>query len=239
MPDRTKPAKDGPSDPERSLVRLGRTALGILYVGVALLGVLHLDPSTTLLVVPFFSVLVMGLRWSMHQALLIEATPSIALSLPAATVGALFAPFVMGIHQLGDRGVYLLLVLVGLVTILGFHWLHRLELPTGRSAIDDRPPPPPPRPTEAVRHPPRQLLQRLTLDDLVDEWHRSDELFHRTSPADRRAAAEWRGGLLDELERRDPRGFDDWVLDGMTRGPERHIRAGSDGAATGPDDPAR
>ncbi|WP_166487401.1 hypothetical protein [Geodermatophilus obscurus] len=218
---------------------MGRRALGILYGGVALFGVLHLDPSTTLLVVPFFAVLVMGLRWSMHQALLIEATPSIAFLLPAATVGALFAPFVMGIHQLGDRGVHLLLALVGLLTILGSHWLCRLEVPTGQAPVDGQSAPPPPRSTEAPHHPPHELLQSLTLEDLVDEWRRSDELFHPTSLADPRAAADWRGGLLDELERRDPRGFDHWVLDGMTRGPEHHIRAGSDGAATGSDDPTR
>ncbi len=239
MPDRTEPPNDGPSELERSLVRLGRAALGISYVGVALLGVLHLDPWTTLLVAPFLGALVMRLRWSIHQALHTEATPSIALLLPAAALGALFGPFGVGIRQLGDHGTYLLLVLFGLVTILGSHWLYRLEVPTGQAAVDGRPPPPPPRPSEVARQPPRELLQRLTLDDLVDEWRRSDELFHRTSPPDRRAAVEWRGGLLDELERRDPRGFDEWVLDGTTAGPEHHIRAGSEETATGPDDSTR
>ncbi len=154
-------------------------------------------------------------------------------------MGALFAPFGVGIQQLGDRGAYLLLVLIGLLTILGSHWLYRLEVPTGQFAVDDRSSPPPSRPTEAAHPPPHELLQTLTLDDLVDEWRRSDELFQRSSVTDRRAAVEWRGGLLDELERRDPRGFDDWVLDGMACGPERHIRAGSDGAATGPDESTR
>ena len=206
---------------------------------MAFLGVLHLDPWTTLQVVPFLSALVMRLRWSIHQALHTRASPSIALLLPAAAVGALFAPFGVGSQQLGDHGAYLLLVLFGLVMILGSHWLYRLGIPTGQAAVDDRPPPQPPRPTEAAHHPPHELLQRLTLDDLTDEWRRSDELSHQTSLPDRRAAVEWRGCLLDELERRDPRGFDDWVLDDTVRGPEHHIRAGSDGAATGPDDSTR
>jgi len=239
MPDRTRPADHGPSELERSLVRVGRRALGILYGGVALLGVLHLDPWTTLLVVPFFSILAAGLRWSMHEALHAEATPSIQLVLPAATAGALFAPFAMGIQELGDHGAYPLVVLIGLGTVLGSHWLYRLEVPTGQGAVDGQSAPPPARPTEAPHHSPHELLQKLTLEDLVDEWHRSDELFHRTSLTDRRTAVDWRGGLLDELERRDPRGFGDWVLDGMTCGPEHHIRAGSDAAATGPDDSTR
>ena len=95
MPDRTKPAEHGPSGLERSLVRVGRRALGILYGGVALLGVLHLDPWTTLLAVPFFSILAAGLRWSIHEALHGEATPSIQVLFPAATAGGLFAPFAM------------------------------------------------------------------------------------------------------------------------------------------------
>ena len=235
MPDRGEPS----NALERSLVRLGRVALGVPYVGVALLGVLHLDPSATLLAAPLLGLLVMGLRWSIHQAVHPEAAPSVALLLPAATVGALFAPFGAGIQQLGDRGAHLFLVLIGLLTILCFHSLYRLEVPTGRAAVDERSCPPPPRPTEAAHPPPHELLQTLTLDDLVDEWRRSDELIHRASPIDRRAAVEWRGGLLDELERRDPHGFGDWVLAGMARGPEHHIRAGSDGAATGPDDPTR
>ncbi len=239
MPDRTKPAEHGPSGLERSLVRVGRRALGILYGGVALLGVLYLDLWTTLLTVPFFSALAMGLRWSIHEALHAGTTPSIQLLLPAATAGGLFAPFAMGIQELGDRGVYPLIVLIGLVTILGSHWLYRLEVPTGQASVDDQSPAPPSTPAAVPAHPPRELLQTLTLEDLVDEWHRSDELFHRTSLTDRRAAVEWRGGLLDELERRDPRGFGHWVLGGMTRGPEHHIRAGSDEAATGSDDPTR
>ena len=239
MPDRPKPADHGPSELERSLVRVGRWALGILYGGLALLGVLHLDPWTTLQVVPFFSILAAGLRWSIHQAVHAQATPSIDVLLPAATVGALFAPFATGIHLLGDRGAYPLVVLLGLLTILSSHWLYRLEVPTRPAAVDDRSSSAPPRPTEVAHPAAHELLRTLTLDDLVEEWRRSDELFHRASPTDRRAAVEWRGGLLDELERRDPHGFGDWVIDGMTRGPQHHIRAGSDGAATGSDDPTR
>jgi hypothetical protein len=206
---------------------------------VAFLGVLHLDPWTTLLVAPLLGVLVMGLRWSIHQAVHPEATPSLALLIPAATVGAVFAPFGVGIQQLGDHGAYVFLVMIGLLTILGSHWLYRLAVSTDQAAVDDRSSPPPPRPTDAAHPSPHELLQTLTLDDLVDEWRRSDELFYRASLADRRAAAEWRGCLLDELERRDPRGFDDWVLDDTGHGPEHHIRASSDGAATGPDDSTR
>jgi hypothetical protein len=239
MPDQTMPADQQPSGLERSLVRLGRVALGVLYVGVALLGVLHLDFWTTLLVAPLLGVLATGLRWSIHQAVHPHATPSVALLLPAATVGALFAPVGVGTRLLGDSGAHLFLVLIGLVTALGAHWFYRLEVPVRPAAVDDRSSPPPPRPTEAAHPPPHELLRTLTLEDLIDEWRRSDELFHRASPTDRQAAVEWRGGLLDELQRRDPRGFDDWAHDGTTRGPEHHLRAGADRAATGPDDPPR
>ncbi len=239
MPDRIMPADQQPSGVERSLVRLGRVALGIPYVGVAFLGVLHLEPWTTLLVAPFFGILAAGLRWSIHRAEHPHATPSVALLLPAATVGALFAPFGVGTRLLGERGAYLVLFLIGLVIVLGVHWLYRLEVPTRPAVADDRSSAPPPQPTESVRLPPHELLRTLTLDDLIEEWRRSDELFSRASPADRPAAAEWRGGLLDELERRDPRGFGEWVLDGTARGPEHHIRAGAGRAASGPDDPAR
>ncbi len=238
MPGRTAPSDGGPTGWERALVRSGRTTLGALYVGVALLGVLHLDVQTVLLAAPFFAAMAMVLRWQVHEASVAGNDSSISL-LPAATVGALFAPFGMGVQQLGDRGAYLLLVLIGLLTALSCHWLARLEPPTAPAATGDRPRTSPPRPAAPTPAPPYELLRTLALDDLVDEWRRSAEQFPGTPDADRDAAVEWRGALLEELERRDPRGFADWVLDGTARGPEHHIRTGRDGATTRPDDPAR
>ncbi len=238
MPGRTAPSDGGPTGWERALVRSGRTTLGALYVGVALLGVLHLDVQTVLLAAPFFAAMAMVLRWQVHDASVAGNDSSISL-LPAATVGALFAPFGMGVQQLGDRGAYLLLVMIGLLTVLSCHWLARLEPPTPAAVAGDRPRTSPSRPPEPAPPLPYELLRTLALDDLIDEWRRSAEQVHRTSDGDRDSAVEWRGALLQELERRDPRGFGAWVLDGTARGPEHHIRSGRDGATPRPDDSAR
>ena len=239
MPDRAvTPAGHGPTVVERALVRSGRAALGTVYGGVALLGLLHQDPAITLIVTPFMCILVMGLRSSVHQALhATAATPSLGPLLPAAAVGALFAPFGTGVQQLGERGAYLFLAVLALTTALGCHWLYRSGIPAAETA-DARSAAAPAPPTAEATQLSRELLRRLALDYLVEEWRRSDELVHRASPADRGAAVEWRGLLLEELERRDPRGFSDWVLDGMARGPEHHIRAGS-AKPSGPDRPPR
>ncbi len=237
MPGRTAPSDGGPTGWERALVRSGRTTFGALYVGVALLGVLHLDAQTVLLAVPFFAVFAMVLRWQIHDAVAAGNGTPISL-LPAATVGALFAPFGMGVQQLGDRGAYLLLGMIGLLTVLSCHWLARLEPPTAPAVADDRPRTFPSGPPEPAPPLPYELLRTLALDDLIDEWRRSAEPVHRTPEGDRDAAVEWRGALLQELERRDPAGFGDWVLDG-TAGPEQHIRSGRGAEPTGPDDPAR
>lgn len=243
MPDpAVTPASQGPTAVERALVRWGRAVLCTVYGGVALLGLLHLDPRTTLIVTPFMCILVMGLRSSVHQALhATAATPSVGPLLPAAAVGALFAPFGTGVQQLGERGAYLFLAVLALTTALGCHWLYRAGIPAAEAA-DARSaaaPAAPAAPTAEATQLSRELVRQLALDHLVEEWRRSDELVHRASPADRGAAVEWRGLLLEELERRDPRGFSDWVLDGTARGPEHHLRAGSGGAPTGPEDPAR
>ncbi len=212
----------------RSLVRLVAGVVVVTYVTVATLGTLHVDPRALVVSIPVLGVLGAVLARAGYRFLDPHSAPSATRFLPAAVGSALLVPFFAGVAQLGDLGAYLLLLAIPLGTVLAGVWAYNLEIPTGASDPGTG------RAGSAVRSPespnrssPDELLRTLPLDDLIGEWHSSAELMHPSSGSHRHTALRWRQALLEELRRRDPTGFDEWLLDGTLRGPEHYIRAGS------------
>lgn len=226
----------------RSLVRLVAGAVVTTYVTVAMLGSLHVDPRALGVSVPVLGVLGALLGRAGYRLLDPDSAAPLTRFLPAAVGTALLVPFSAGVLQLGDRGAYLLLMAVPAVTVLAGVWAYGLEIPTEAPDPDvhraGSTVPPPPSPSRSAS--PDELLQVLPLDDLIAEWRSSAQVVHPSSGSHRHTAVRWRQALLEELRRRDPAGFDQWLLDGTLQGPEHHSRAGSEDAPPSrPDGPAR
>ncbi|SFO59302.1 hypothetical protein SAMN05660359_04555 [Geodermatophilus obscurus] len=220
---------DRPSPTQRFLLRLAGAAILIPYVAVALFGSLFMRPVTLALCVVVLGALGAAVRYDIHRTLGRRPVEWLG-PLPAAAIAGLFAPFAKGVEQFGEAGGYLVLLLVVMFTLLSLLWADTLQVPPASSRTASRrapstaQPPEPPDPSSS-----RDLLQALSVKDLIAEWRRSGELLRPSSGAPRHAAAQWREALLEELRRRDPGGFDNWLLDGLQRGPEHHI-------STDPDD---
>ncbi len=215
----------------RSLMRFITVVLGTSYVGVALLGVLYTDARAVVLVVLAFG----GTGWVVTRSIrrvVDQARPPLSYGLGVATGASLFVPFSTGVQELGTGGVYLLLVQIGMLSVLGTVWALDLDTWTEPDATAGSAPP---CGDSAGRCPPRELLRTLPLDDLITEWRTTAGQAHPASTGHRHAVVRWREALLDEIERRNPTGFENWLLSGS----EHHIRADSGGPATRPDDPTR
>lgn len=211
------------------LARVATGALVTSYAGVALYGSLYTNVSILLLVAPVLGAVgAVGAR-SVHRSLYRERAVPWTRFLPAATACALFVPFARGVQHLGDIGGYVVLVIVGLFTVRAAVWAHTTELPADASLPAAEPSRPALRPPESPDQSScQELLQTLSLDDLIAEWCSSSRQLHPSSDRPRHTAVRWRETLLEELQRRDPRGFDNWLLDGMRRGPEHHLAADPD-----------
>lgn len=221
----------------RSLLRLAVGALVTSYVAVALLGSLYTPPVTLLGFALALGTLGAAVGRSFHRTVYPECAGSWTGALPAAAAAVLFVPFATGVHELGAAGGYLVMVLVLLFSVVSTVWAHTLSVPAAQ-------PQPAAGPSRSVSRPPESpdqsssydLLRTLSVDDLIAEWRRSGEQLHPSSGAPQHTAVRWREALLEEFRRRDPRGFDTWLLDGMRRGPEHHIAADPDDSpGDGPD----
>lgn len=224
----------------RRLLRAGTVASGAVSVGVALLGALYAGHRILLVVLVFGAV-----GWVVARSLrrLADSVSgradgtglSLAGGLPTATGAALLVPFCTGIRELGAVGAYLALLLAGLLSVHGTVWIHRLDAGarpagTGGSAPPDGDP---------GRCPPQELLRRLTLEDLAAEWHATAGEVDRAPGVDRHAVVRWRDAVLEEIRRRDPVGFDEWLLSGAAGTPGGHVRAVPEEPAPRPEDPTR
>ncbi len=212
--------------------RLGRLAAGGLvtsYVAVALLGAVY-TPAVTLLVLA----LVLGglgaaVEHSVHRTVYRDVPDTWTGAWPTAVAAALFVPFAGGVHALGAAGGYLVMLLVLLFSVLSLVRAHDLAVPAAPSrTTGGAPRPASGEPGPADRSSSHELLRALSVDDLIAEWRSSGGQLHPSSGVPQPTAVHWREALLEELRRRDPRGFDDWLLDGMRRGPEHHIAADPD-----------
>jgi len=117
-------------------------------------------------------------------------------------------------------GTPVVVILLLVLAVWGLRALQRLPRrapATGGRSDDHRPSPPPP-PEEPERLPDAADLPTYAL---CRAWQRSYlALIDMPDGPTRDDVAAWRGSLLDELERRDPVGFDRWMHSGA--------RAGSD-----------
>jgi len=226
----------------RSLVRLVAGVVVVTYVAVAMVGTLHVDPRALVVSMPVLGVLGAVLARAGYRFLDPHSAPSPTRSLPTAIGTALLVPFLAGVVQLGDLGAYLLLLAIPLGTVLAGVWAYDLEISTASTTPDVRQMCSTVRSPESGNQssPPHELLRTLPLDDLIAEWRSSAEQLHPPSDSHWHTAVRWRGALLEELRRRDPAGFGEWLLDGTLRGPEDHIRARSEDTRTSrPDESAR
>lgn len=212
--------------------RLTVGVLNVVYVAVALLGALSAHPAVTFLVVPAAGLLGAVLARVLHRSLHPGIEAPLTNHLPAAVSTGLFAPFVIGMDDLGENSIYVYLAMVLLCAVAAVGWTHALE------ADGDAPVPhAPPRLTDAEISSLRDLLRALPVDELLHEWRWTRSRL----PTDTHVALQVRELLLEEIQRRDPTGFREWLLDGIEHDPEHHIRGdGSDGsAARRPDGPGR
>lgn len=225
----------------RSLLRGGRAALATTYVAVALVGALYSGPRILLVALGSGAA-----GWAVVRSVgrllasvgdrVDDPGPPRSGLLRVATATALFVPFCVGAGELGAVGGYLLLALVGLLSVRGTLWIHGLDA-AARSAGAGAREPLPEDPAEAGR--PHELLRTLPLEDLVAEWRATGGQVHRSSAARRHAVVRWREAVLEEIRRRDPAGFDEWLFAGAPDAPEGHLRAVADDPAPRPDDPGR
>lgn len=197
----------------RLCVRLSQLLLRTCYVAVALFGVLVTPPTVMLLVVPAITlgtvVFVAGLVWYCEQRWPARRT----LRGIAGTTAALL-PFLQGGRELAGVGTMIAFVVLGLVIIVGASWVNSLAAGAN--------------PVSTVQEAGgdgslSELLQVLPLETVFNEWRDLQE--HpdsRCGPSN--ADAGVRALLLDEMQRRDPAGFAEWLSDGATDSPERHIR---------------
>ena len=140
------------------------------------------------------------------------ATTAVCLALTGvgSLLGAASAPVIV-------------LLLAGLATWAWRTWSHR----PGGSVDDDGPDarrevPPPPSPVPEVR----PDAAALTTHELCRAWQRSYfALIDVPEGPVREDIAAWRRSILDELERRDPAGFDEWIRNGARAGsdPSRYL----------------
>lgn len=226
---------------ERSLLGLGRAVLGASYVAVALVGALYAGPPVLLVALGSGAA-----GWALARSVgrLVDsvrdraddAGPPRPGVLAVAAAAALFVPFCLGVGELGAVGAYLLLAQVGLLSIRGTLWIHRLDAGARSAGASARTPLPE---DQADSCPPHELLRTLSLDDLGAEWRATGGQVHRSSAAHRTAVVRWREAVLEEMRRRDPAGFDDWLFAGAADAPEGHLRAVADDTVPRPDESTR
>ncbi|MGY1667661.1 hypothetical protein [Geodermatophilus sp. SYSU D00696] len=225
----------------RCLLRVGTLALATSSVGVALVGAVFTSPQGLLVALVFGAV---GWAVAVSIGRLADslddrggrAARPLSSGLPVATGAALFVPFCTGVRELGAVGAYLVLALVGLLSVRGTLWIHRLGTGVGPAAPGAR------EPLEedtATACPPRELLRTLSLDDLVAEWRATGANVDRSSTGHRHAVVRWREAVLEEIRRRDPAGFDAWLFAGAADPPEDHLRTVADDPAPRPDESTR
>lgn len=211
--------------------RVNVRVLGALYVSVALLGALGSSLLVTFFVVPVSGALGAALARGVHRALHPHTEAPLSIHLPAAVATGLFFPFVIGMEILGSVGGPVSVAIVVLGTLVSVGWAHRIAsddtvppTATGRGLSD----------ADLTSF--RALLRALPLEELLHEWRWTGSKLR----ADRHVAAQLREALLEEIDRRDPEGFQRWLLDGLEQDPERYVRATDDNDIAGhPDDPTQ
>jgi hypothetical protein len=140
-----------------------------------------------------------------------------AAAAAATTAVLLVAAGIIGLLGVAASGYVIPLMLAAAVP---WAWRHRADL---RRSLTVRPVEVPPQPAVAV---PWTDPGILSVPQLCQAWHRSYWMLHDlpAGPA-RTEMVGNRERLLDELERRDPAGFDRWMHSGTpaSSNPSRHL----------------
>lgn len=218
----------------RTLLRSSDVALGVTYATVALLGAAQMTPRAIVVAVPVFAACGMVVARRTTQAVFPDSRLPATCGLPLAVVAALLPPFATGMDLLGDSGLYVLLPMLGLLTVRATVWAHGLDSRLGHAAVQDGPAPVPSTGSSA-RCSPHELLRTLSDEDLLTEWR--DGVGRLCVPtAERHEIVRWRAALLDEMQRRHPAAFDAWLLGGAESELEQLLRADFDDARSSSDD---
>lgn len=211
--------------------RVNVHVLGAIYVSVALLGALSSSLLVTFLVVPAAGALGATLARGVHRALHPHTRAPLSVHLPAAVATGLFGPFVIGMDTLDSVEGPVSIAVVVLGTLVSVGWAYRItsDVTVPSSTVE--------RGLSDCDLPSfRALLCALPTEELLHEWRWTSTQLQ----VDRRIAARLREALLEEISRRDPIGFERWLLDGLERDPEHYIRAADGNGVTGhPDEPTQ
>ncbi len=160
--------------------------------------------------------------------MLVDVLPVYGLLTAAA--GAGFLPFAHALSVLQNVGTVLGLFVIGLFTLLTGLGIHTRRATAPRVHLSapplDTPDADPAARAANTARSMRQLLAALPLDLLCDEW--SDLHRHPTAHC---VALPYRQLLLDELQRRDPVGFDRWRRCAAHSPPSKHLRTDRDVSA--------
>lgn len=198
----------------RSSVRLAGLVMWALYVPVALLGALVMTPTVLLTVAPTVALAAVGLLAVLHRTS-DRPGPDRPAATSTAAAAALVVPFHEGVELLEDTGALIAMAVLGLLAHVGNHWwTTTLDVDRAGSA------------PAVVARSLRSRLRSMPLEAVCQEWRVLQQ--GAGFPADARhaaAAAQVRSLVLDELERRDPAGFRQWLAEGAVDPPEHHVRA--------------
>lgn len=194
-------------------VRLAQQVMCVLYVAVALIGVLFTPPWVMLTVVPVIGLIAAGLlAWLFHCC---ELRPLDRRTLMVTgQVAAALVPFHEGVQLLQGFGTAIALTVLVLLVIVGSDRLKDVNVrpPTGATGTGDA--------SSYV-----DLLRVMPLELVFSEW-RALERGGSVLPGEPRGpdVVQVRALLLDEMQRRDPVGFGRWLHDGAVDDPEQHIQ---------------
>jgi hypothetical protein len=196
-------------------VRLAQRVLCALYVGVALVGVAVTPPVVVLTVAPAAGLVGAGLLAGLYRYCE-QRPPGRRTLTTTAWVAAAVVPFHAGTQLLQGLGTALAVTVLVLVTLVGNYRVHQLPVLA---------PADPTRAGGAASY--AELLRVMPLETVCTEWRALARGVgvpdHQRSSQD---VAHVRALLLDEMQRRDPVGFDRWWREGAVGDPERHLQDG-------------
>lgn len=203
--------------------------LATVFVLVALLGVLVSATPLVLVTVVVSGAVGAWFTQFVHWAVEPGDRAPLQTRLTVGAATGLFFPFIRGTEALGERGSHLSVVVILLTTLMCINWIAQVSRQPVPAVAPRREAPDPGQSSL------RPLLERLPLDDLLDEWRcTGGGLAVAGSPS-----VPARELLLEEIQRRDPVGFGRWLDAGLGKDP-RHFIRGEDSTlptAEPPDEP--
>lgn len=203
----------------RRFLRIGRAAVLVCAIGLALLGAL-VAPAVALVwapVIGLIGVLVVALVGPTCTGQPV-ARRTVAL---AGVTGALLVPWTTGLGALGNAGAFVVIATLVVASL----WAVELvaESPETSEGMAAR--------RELMAF--RRVAAELPVGSLLQEWRRTEPLARDdVHPEVRSAGADIRALVVDELARRDPAGLEHWLRHGEGD-PGRYVPGGVPGDIPG------